>query len=51
MNWGIDFSGELQKMKEEMDRQWIALFGEKENEGEKQAENPAKPEQTRKNRT
>jgi hypothetical protein len=35
MNWGIDFQGELQKMKEEMDRIWSTLFERKRNEGYK----------------
>ena len=51
MDWGIDFSGDLQKMKEEMDRIWITLFEKERNEGNKGVENSAKPEQTRKNRT
>lgn len=51
MNWGIEFSGELQKMKEEMDRIWSTLFEKKESEGNNSVENSAKLEQTGKKRT
>ena len=51
MDWGIDFSGELQKMEEEMDRLWVTLFEEKGKEGNKRVENSARPEETRKSRT
>jgi len=47
MDWGIDFSGELRKMKEDMDRAWSSLFEEKRDEREK-GENPKQSEQTRK---
>jgi hypothetical protein len=51
MDWGIDFSGDLQKMKEEMDRLWITLFEKEGDKGNKEVENSAKPKQARKNRT
>jgi hypothetical protein len=50
MDWGIDFSGDLQKMKEEMDLMWINLFEKKGDEGDREVENSARPKQTRKSR-
>ena len=50
MDWGIDFSGELQKMKEDMDRAWGSLFEKNGKEGNKQREDSATPERTRKKR-
>jgi hypothetical protein len=48
MNWGIDFSRELKKMREEMDHIWNTLFEGKRSVGHKSVENSSKLEQTRK---
>ena len=38
MDWGIEFSGELQKMKEDMDRKWSFLFEKDRGEGNMQCQ-------------
>ncbi|MFB3887746.1 MAG: hypothetical protein ACE144_21210 [Thermodesulfobacteriota bacterium] len=50
MDWGVDFSGDLQKMKEEMDRVWASLFEEEGDEGNRKVEISAKPKQAKKNK-
>jgi len=38
MDWGLEFSGELQKMKEDMDRKWSFLFEKDRGEGNMQCQ-------------